>query len=190
MSGRKRKVGAKRTPSGRLSRASGAYQENIEPILTRMRIFGLSEVDARDQKAATFLGRLQLQKIISHAQYDAGVEYLRIYEAYQRAVKSPNSMRTGSGGDGGEEPNDYADRCRRAVAKHDQSVDAIRAEQNLHEHRGANFYAAVDYIVTRDAEMWHMVGDLRLALNSLAHHFGLMGKGKRQPIDSRPEIAA
>ena len=66
--GRKKRAGVKRTASGRPSRAADAYQENLEPILTRMRLFGLTETDARDQKASTFVGRLQLTKAISQAQ--------------------------------------------------------------------------------------------------------------------------
>ena len=53
MAGRKRKPGVIRTASGRRSRAAEAYVEHLDAIAARMRIFGLSETDARDQKAAT-----------------------------------------------------------------------------------------------------------------------------------------
>lgn len=188
-SGRKRKIGIKRTASGRASRA-GAEAANIEPILTRMRMFGLSEVDARDQKASTFIGRLQLQKAISQVQYDAAVEYLRIYEAYKRAIKAPDALKQSGGVGGGENTADYERWCRSVIEKYagekgdgsGGAMAAIRAEQNLHENRGSNLYAAIDYIICRDEQHWHMVGDCRLALNALAHHFGLAGKKRKAQV--------
>lgn len=139
---RKRTPGAKRTASGRKSRAHDAYTENLEPILTRMRLFGLSEVDARDQKASTFIGRLQLTKAISQAQYDAAQEYLSVYEAFQRAVKSPDALRSSSGGgDQGESPT-YANWCRGAIARKEAADKAIMTEQCLYDNRGRNLFAA------------------------------------------------
>lgn len=164
----------KRTVSGRKSRAVSAYTENLEPILTRMRHFGLSEKDARDQKAATFVGRLQLTRVLNEAQYDAAVEYARVYEAYQRALKSPDGLRTSHGGGDQGESDTYTDWCARAIARYDAAMMAVRDEQNIYENRGANLYAALDYIVCRDQQMWHLVGDCRIALNALAHHFGIV----------------
>ena len=184
---RKRTPGAKRTASGRKSRAADAYTENIEPILTRMRMFGLSEKDARDQKASTFIGRLQLTKILSQQQYDAAQEYLKLYEAFQRAVKSPDALRSSSGGgDQGESPT-YEGWCRNAIKKYDMAQKAIMTEQCLHDNRGRNLFAAIDYLVTRNEEHHHLVGDCRLALNALAHHFS---GDKRRPVDIANQIAA
>lgn len=180
--GRKKQTGVKRTAGGRKSRAADAYQENIEPILTRMRLFGLSEQDARDQKAATFIGRLQLTKVLSQVQYDAAQEYLRLREAYQRAIKSPDALRSSNGGgDQGESPT-YAAWCQSVIGKWDALTKSIQNEQSLHENRGAMFFAALDYLVCRDEQHWHMVGDCRLALNACAHHFGLMGKRRAMPL--------
>ena len=177
---RKKQSGVKRTAAGRKSRASEAYQENIEPILTRMRLFGLSEKDARDQKAATFVGRLQLTKAMTQVQYDAAQEYLRLREAYQRAIKSPDALRTSNGGgDQGESPT-YASWCKAVIGKWDALQKSIHQEQAI--HRNANFWAALDYLVCRDEQHWHMVGDCRLALNACAHHFGLMGKRRTMPL--------
>lgn len=184
---RKRTPGAKRTASGRKSRAADAYTENLEPILTRMRLFGLSEVDARDQKASTFIGRLQLTKAISQAQYDAAQEYLSVYEGFQRAVKSPDALRSSSGGgDQGESPT-YANWCRGAIARKEAADKAIMTEQCLYDNRGRNLFAALDYLVCRNEEHHHLVGDCRLALNALVHHFG---GSKRQPVDNANQIAA
>jgi hypothetical protein len=175
--GRKRAVGVKRTASGRRSRAAAAYEENADPIQTRMRLFGLSEADARDQKAATFVGRLQLTRVISTVQYDAAVEYLSIIHAARRAIAAPDGLRDsgGTAGDRGDTP-EYSAWCDRAKAARNAADAAVMREQCLLRNRGTNLFAALDYVVLRDEVAWHLVGDARLALNALAHHLGLIGK--------------
>ena len=175
--GRKKQMGVKRTASGRRSRAADTYQENIEPILTRMRLYGLTESDARDQKAATFVGRLQLTKVISQPQYDAAIEYLGIVSAARRAIAAPDGLLS-SGGIGGDRGDtaEYAAWCAKAIAKREGADRAIIDEQCLHQNRGATLMAALDYLVIRDEQHWHLVGDVRLALNALAHHFGIERK--------------
>jgi hypothetical protein len=194
--GRPRKNTAKRTHSGRLSRAAGAYQEHVDGIETRMRIFGLSEQDARDQKAATYIGRLCLMGRkgttdgITEAQYEAATEYLAAYLNFQKAVKSPNAFRSGSGGGDQGESADYEIRCRRWVDKFEAMQMAVRVEQGFHENRGANMFAAIDYLLLRDEMHPHLIGDLRLALNAIGHHLGMIPKPKRKAVDSGPQIAA
>lgn len=172
--GRKKKVGAVRTASGRISRSGAAYQENVEPILTRMRLFGLSEADARDQKASTFVGRLRIMNVLSQPQYEAAVQFFTLHDRYKRAIAAPDGFKSSGGAGGGEETDSHAAWCRSMIVQHDKAIGAVRAEQNLHVNRGGNLYAALDYVVCRDEQMWHMVGDARLALNALAHHFGIV----------------
>lgn len=182
--GRPRKIGVKRTKSGRATRA-GAVPANMEAILTRMRIFGLSEQDARDQKASTFIGRMNLmdkKALISNAQYDAAIAYLEVYDKYKRAIGAPDASKQSGGVGGGESTEDHARWCSQQKAKYDAAIEAVRVEQGLHENRGSNLYAALDYLVCRDEQHWHMVGDCRLALNALAHHFGLLSKPKKQQL--------
>lgn len=182
--GRKRNINVKRTASGRASRA-GAVPANMEAILLRMKMFGLSEKDARDQKAATFIGRMNLmdkKALISNAQYDAATTFLEVYDKYKRAIGAPDATKQSGGVGGGESTDDHARWCHAAKAKYDAAIDAVRLEQGLHENRGANLYAALDYLVCRDEQHWHMVGDCRLALNALAHHFGILAKPKRQQM--------
>jgi len=193
---RPRKSGVKRTKSGQISRAKDAYNENAAGIALRMKVFGLSEADARDQKAATYVGRLCLagRKAttdgITEAQYEAALAYREAYEAFQRAVKSPDALRTGAGGAGGYEGSEYAQWCQRSVAKWEGIQKAIQTEQGYHENRGANMWAALDYLVGRDQQHPHMVGDLRLALNAIGHHLGMIPKPKRKAVDTSPQIAA
>jgi hypothetical protein len=179
-SGRKRNINVKRTASGRASRA-GAVPANMEAILLRMKMFGLSEKDARDQKAATFVGRMNLmdkKALISNAQYDAAVAFLELYDKYKRAIGAPDATKQSGGATVGMSTEEHANWCNVQKAKYDAAIEAVRIEQGLHENRGSNLYAALDYLVCRDEQHWHMVGDVRLALNALAHHFGLQSRSK------------
>lgn len=188
--GRPRKTGVKRTKSGQISRAASTYSENADGIALRMKTFGLSEKDARDQKASTYVGRLCLAGRknsadgITDAQYEAAQAWRDAYEAFQRAVKSPDALRSGNGGgDDHAGDDDYARRCRSAVARWKGIEDAVRLEQGFHENRGANMWAALDYLVGRDQQHPHMIGDLRLALNAIGHHMGIIAKPKRKHVD-------
>jgi hypothetical protein len=188
---RKKQAGVKRTASGRKSRASDAYQEHIEAIQTRIRLFGLTEQDARDQKAATYLGRLYLTGALGkdpaakNAMWEAAQELLRFRDAYKRAMKAPDALKnsTGSGGDM-EETETYATWCHGAINRYVDAMNAITAENALHANRGANLHAAIDYIVFRNEEWPHMVGDVRIALNAVAHHL----TGGRKSVHQRREF--
>jgi hypothetical protein len=180
---RKRKPG-KRTASGQLSRAADTHQEHIDPIMTRMRLFGLNAADARDQKASTVIGRMLLTGELgklphSEIMYNAAVSYLSTKEAFQRAVKSPDALRSGDAGGSGDtfEGEEYDRRCKSAIEKWEAVKRAVQDENNL--HRYANMYAALDYIVCRNEDHPHMYGDCRLGLNAVAHHFGMMGKREK-----------
>jgi hypothetical protein len=151
-----------------------------------MRVFGLTEKEARDQKASTYVGRLCLAGTrsnsdgITQAQYEAATAYLEAYANFQKALKSPNALQTGSGGASGAEGPGYETWCQRAVAKWEGIERAIGIEQGFHENRGANMWAALDYLLRRDEQHPHMVGDLRLALNAIGHHLGMIPRPKRQ----------
>lgn len=172
--GRKRKIGVARTASGQISRAAGSYQENVEPILTRMRLFGLSEADARDQKASTFLGRLRLANVISQPQYDAGIEFFSLHDRYNRAIAAPDGLKSTGGGVGADESESHSAWCQSIIVQHDKAKKAVVDEQCILINRGAMLWAALDYVVLRDEQIWHLVGDAKLALNALAHHFGIV----------------
>lgn len=188
--GRKRKSGVKRTASGRPSRAKSAYAENVDPILVRMRLYGLSEIDARDQKAQTVVGRLLLKDRISEREYNAAQDFLKLREHYQRALKSPDALRTARGFGEGSETEAYEVWCKKAVKRYENAIKAVRAEQNRAGLR-ANLYAALDYTVCRDQEFAHMVPDAVRALDALAEHFGSSRRpGDGNPIDGSDQIAA
>lgn len=190
--GRPRKAGVKRTKSGAISRAAGAYTDNSAAIALRMTVFGLTEKEARDQKAGTYVGRLCLAGLrnstdgVSEAQYDAATAYLEAYANYKRAVKSPDALASGNGGASGAEGPGYEQWCQRAVSKWEGIKQAVYSEQEIHSH--ANMWAALDYIVGRDQHLPHMIGDLRLALNAIGHHLGMIQRP--QPVKlSVPKVA-
>lgn len=190
MKGRKRKSGVKRTASGRPSRAKSAYAENVDSILVRMRLYGLSEVNARDQKAATVIGRLLLKERVSEREYSAAQDFIKLREHYQRAIKSPDALRTASDRAEGAETEAYEEWCRMAIKRYEAAVAAVRAEQNRAGLR-ANLYAALDYIVCRDQEFPHMIADAGRALHALAGHFGISRRPRGgNPIEGSDKIAA
>ena len=49
---------------------------------------------------------------------------------------------------------------------------AIQTAQNIIGLHG-NLYAAISLCVVGEVDLHHMVGDVRLALNALARHYGL-----------------
>lgn len=183
--GRPRKSNVRRTKSGAISRAASAYNENAEAIALRMRVFGLTEKEARDQKASTYVGRLCLAGIrnstdgISEAQYDAAMAYLEAQQNFKRAVKSPDALSTGNGGASGPDGAGYDSWCQRAINKWEGMQAAIRTEQGFHENRGANMWAALDFLVGRDQQLPHLIGDVRLALNAIGHHLGIIQRPQR-----------
>lgn len=173
--GRKRKPNVKRTPSGFRSRAVAAYSENVEPIMTRMRIWGLSEPEARDQKAETVIGRLCItgQQLggISEGQYQALVEYRQQVDAYRRAIDAREGFRTASGRTMTPDEEQHAKWCAIVIGKCEASRSAVMREQCEASNRGHNLMAALDYLVLRNEAHTHMVNALRVAANALARHY-------------------
>lgn len=152
-----------------------------------MRIFGLSEEDARDQKAATVIGRLYLtgelgKRPYSDHMWDAAQRLMELREAYKRAIKAPDALRNTVGAGGNAPETDaYASWCRNAIRQYEDATKAVSAENALFPNRGKNFHAALDYLVFRDEFHQHLVGDCRLALNALHHHL----TGGRKAVDKR-----
>ena len=183
--GRKRKSG-KREPNGKLSRKPADVasrrkvawdqlaQEAVSVALeARQRLFGLSEDDARNQQAGTFIGRLCMGKQLSVAQYEA----LCTWEASARAN---SAISAGPMSDAAFDPNRVSGRAgesneayqARVVAHHRRAHKAVQDRQDELHGRGALF-AALYECVQRDREFYHLVGDLREAANALARHYGL-----------------
>lgn len=93
MRGRKRKAGAARLPSGRLSRAqmearAALAQATPEMIARRADVVGIDHV--RDQRAGTPLGQLLLIRDgITQRQYDAGCQLEALWRRWNQAAGVP-----------------------------------------------------------------------------------------------------
>ena len=187
---RKKRKGP-REPNGRLSRAKKPtgdkpVQEAADksPLELRAKVFGLSQAEAKDQKAGSFIGRLRLARQrnerspegISEDQYEAGLRYLELRNLFHKQIGAEQAIYergTFSGVMATEE--DRAARWATIRMKWLQATDAIQQSQNA--TRG-NLFAALDYCVIRDESHTHMIGDLRQALNAL-HGYFAKGKARR-----------
>lgn len=183
------KADGPREPSGRLSR-SGIDHEPADKLGYDMRLcrmaptkekpVGITADQARDQKAGTFIGYLNLigpRDGISESQYEGAQEYLRFRERLLRALKSPAAIydpeARGSGD--GEISEAYENWCKATVSEWNTLRNEIQAEQNY--CRG-NLWAALQLALIEDKPMHHMVGEIRILCNVLARHFKTMQENR------------
>jgi hypothetical protein len=160
-----------REPNGRISRSP--LDTNSEEVTRRAERLGLTVVQARDQKATTYIGYLNLigkRDGISDDQYDAAMKFLDLRRSYLLAIKAPNAERSDEGLGGGSATisESYIDWCKDAIETYTNCRKAIQTAQN--ECR-ANLWAALDLCVLRDQRLDHMIGDVRLLSNALIVFF-------------------
>jgi len=172
--GRPRRKGAVREPNGRISR-SGIRHEPADKtaIEARMRHMGLSRDQAQDQKAATFIGYLNLmgrEDGLSDSQYEAATNFLSLRDAYLRSLKAPGVVYDGEGcsSSSDEVTEDYEDWAKRTKERYDDCRKAIQEEQN---NSRENLWAALDLVVIRDQWLPHMIGPTRMLCNALGRFF-------------------
>lgn len=181
---------APRTPSGQKSRSKAAREwittqterAAMEPALSaRQRLFGLSEADAREGKAGSVVGRLVLNKVLRQDQYDAAVEYLKVRNAYQRAVgavpdftQPPEPGRPPAVDKYGriltpeEAWQEFSERAKKWHASMMKVVAAVMVAE-----RSPDPSAALDAFLVRDRHDPRLLGALRVSLNALGRHFGI-----------------
>ena len=138
-----------------------------------MRRHKLTEQDARDQKAATVVGRLCLSGAITEPQYQAALEYHRQREASRRAMQAPDALAKPPVGRGEPSEEEHTRWCRVVIAKFEASTRAVMKAQAERANRGLNLIAALDYLVLRDEAHDHMQDALIVALAALARHYNL-----------------
>lgn len=163
---------AYREPNGRISRAKEPADKVA--LEARMRHLGLSLVQAKDQKAETFIGYLAIlgpRDGLSEMQYDAAVKYLDLRDAYLQTLKAPNAVLDN---EGGGMPNDfvspeYEDWCEDTRETWDECKKAIQAAQN--ENRSDNLWAALDLCIIHSHHLHHLIGSTRLVCNCLVKFF-------------------
>lgn len=171
--GRPRQDGA-REPSGRLSRSGIDHgPADVVALDARRRHLGLTQDQAKDQKAGTFIGYLNLigpRDGLSNDQYEGATNYINLHHAYLRAIGAPGRVIDAEAGlSTGEETDAYIEWVGDAKQAYSECRKAIQEAQNGNRH--ANLWAALDLCVIQGQHVHHMIGDLRILCNSLARHF-------------------
>lgn len=162
--------GVAREPSGRISRAAPA---DVVALDARRRHLGLTKEQAKDQKAGSFIGYLNLlgpSDGLSDDQHEAAINYLRLRESYLRAIRAPGRV---IDGDAGTPSDDVTPAYEEWVGDTKEAYTDCRLaiQRAQDESRGANLWAALDICIVQDQHMHHMVGDLRVVCNALARFF-------------------
>lgn len=183
--GPKRKAG-KRTASGRLSQSSGeviarltdAHDREERDTLSvgleaRVRVWGIDPMQSRDQMAGSVVGRLTLAGELTRQQYDAAQSWLTDLRVYRRAIAAPKGMGAVdiNAIRGDSTDIERVEWYRRCCNRMQAARAALQAEQDALRLK-ANLWAAIDLMLDSDLMLRHLVGDLRLALNALARHYG------------------
>lgn len=183
--GRPVKEGVARTDSGQISRST-KHTDPADKVAreARMRIFGIDPDVASTPQAATFMGRLSLMGQqgggISVDQYDALVRFSMDRESYMKAILAPDSLvNTGSGGRTSFDEQEDEESRLRAKRRFMGARKAIQDAQN--ENRCSNLWATVEFIVIKNLDFSHMIGDLRIVGNALHRHY--------RGLDQRREAA-
>ena len=185
----KRKPPSKREPNGRKSRRIASITVEVDnrkvswtkedqdmvsvAIEARQRLFGLSVDKSRDQKAGSFIGRLCIGKELSVPQYEALCMWEESARQYRIIMAGPK-------GDSAQDPNRVAGRnghenekrSMEITKRHRAAERAIQDKQFELRNR-ANLWGALDVCVTRDRDVFNLVGDLREAANALVRHYGI-----------------
>lgn len=169
--GRPKVENVAREPNGRISR--NPNDTNSAEVKRRAKRLGLTVVQARDQKAATFIGQLNLLgKVdgISDDHYEAAVKFLDLRRAYLLAIKAPNAERSeeGAGNTDSEVSDSYIEWCETTIERYKSCRKAIQTYQN--EVR-QNLWGALDLCLIQGHRMPHMVGDVRSLCNALIMFF-------------------
>lgn len=178
----RKKLDGPREPNGRLQRETyisepqKADNQSVAKAY-RIKVFGLSEKDALDQKAATVHGRLCLLGSeaggISIDQYHTAERYLSDRNAYMRAISAKVEYQERSGLSD-PDPEAYERFCRAAIDRMKWYRDTI-FEAMEEGRRAGNPIDAADalwqiLVIQNDAS--GLTGDLRAILNIIQHKDG------------------
>jgi hypothetical protein len=164
--GRKRKMGVKRHPGGKIIQP----KPNEVGINARIRVHGMNRSQARTQEAGNALGEPLRGNEITQDQYNAAAEYMQARANYHKAILSLR-MRSGSdfGGVGGFDSTDgtdaaYVARCKRDKEYYKTLRGAVLRSGSL------SMMALESWIDYSDITLplpWGCLGDFRLAANAI-----------------------
>ena len=191
--GRPLKEGVARTDSGAISRSKRpADPADKVAREARMRHFGVTAKDASTAEASTAIGRWALLGTkgggISQEQYEALTRFTTTREHYLLSMQVPDSLRSkGSPGRSTFDEQRDTDRAVSLKKQYDGAMAAIKAAQI--EHRNANLFAALQYVVVGNCDFPHMIGDVRIVGNVLHRLFQGLDR-KAQITDIRAQIVA
>lgn len=161
-----------REPNGRPSRA--AEPADKLALETRARRLGLTVVQAKDQRAESYIGYLAILGPldgISEAQYEAATQFLSLRSDWLMSKKAPNASVNNEaiGMPSAEISDAYVQWCADVDERYTGCRKAIQAAQG--EHRSDNLWAALDLCIIQGQRFDHMIGGIRLVCNSLVKFF-------------------
>lgn len=184
-----RKAG-KREANGRLSRKpdmvsarkiahyAKVEQETLAPALdARERIWGVAPAVSKDQFAGTFVGRLFLGGDLTRMQLEAAQIYHQecVNNSLACAGPAPPKAVNLNATHGASVDMEDVAQTRKWRMSYKLSREAVQAKQD-EIHGNGNLFGALSICVLQDQPLTHLVGDLRIALNALVRHYGLMRK--------------
>lgn len=168
--GRPRKSGP-REPNGRPSR-SDVDPIDLLAIETRMRQMNITKEQARDQKAGSFIGYLNMigpRDGVSDDQYEGALDYLKFRERLLRVIKSPSAIYDPEAiGAGGDITEAYEEWCKSITREWNTLRNEIQEAQN--SCRG-NLWAALQLVLIEDKPIHTLIGETRILCNVFAKHF-------------------
>jgi len=175
-----------REPNGRISRRRIHIMDRQEmtqreaqsvAIEARMRLFGLTAEQAKQQEGGTVIGRMRQARELSADQAEAASTYLSARNAYHRAI--------GAVSDTGRIPlpeaegcGTYEEFCQMARTRWDAITEVLQSV--MIEIRSPAPVSALDHFAVRDVYVAELVGDLRVALNALHRHFSATTRLRRK----------
>jgi len=168
--------------NGRASRARNPIDKLA--LEARAKMLGISVLDAKNQLAATFIGRLHMQyqawekrgpkdvprpsECLSTREYDAATRFLDLHNDRLKVVQS-EAAQYDNRPSGNADPDAVEEWARRINTEYKAVREAIQEAQN--QNRSENLWAALDYCIIRDQPLSHMIGALRILCNSMARHW-------------------
>ncbi len=165
-----------REPNGRVSRSGNNHEPPDRVALTaRSKMTGVSIEQAKDQRAGSFIGALNIlgkASGISDDQYEGATRFLALRSSYLMAIKAPSADRNNGefGMSSGTISEGYENWCRSTIEQYGACKKAIQTAQN--EAR-LNLWAALDLCIIKGERHLHMMGEIRSVCNVLAKFFGV-----------------
>ncbi|WP_273719176.1 MULTISPECIES: hypothetical protein [Bartonella] len=166
--GRPRIKGCTREPNGRISRVKTPHEPiNKLAIEMRAKRFGLTIEEAKNPLSGTYIGRLYLKGVINQDQYDVAQKYIEVRNNYLCAKALPNAIYDDFTPSSNEEAQQRW--IERATHCYEEMKEVIKEAQCFYHQY--NLHAALQYLVSEDQSLSHLVGSLYVALNALHKHF-------------------